>query len=146
MKIRIETQVQESPETVWAGFNRNLFIALSPGFPKVELSRFDGCLKGDEVHLLLHFPFFPQEWNSLIIESGNDPKGYYFIDQGIKLPFFLSYWEHKHIINKSASGSLIIDDIYYEAHNRFLEVLLYPSLWLSFYQRKSKYKKAFPKR
>ena len=84
MKITISTPVEENFEQVWQGFNRELFLLLSPTFPKVILTRFDGCNKGDEVHLELHFPFFTQEWNSLIIESGMDHRGYYFIDQGIR--------------------------------------------------------------
>jgi len=143
MRLVIETRVDQDPEKVWAGFDRELFLSLSPGFPKIELKRFDGCKKGDEVHLELAFPFFKQEWNSLIIESGLEDQGYYFIDQGIKLPFFLTYWEHKHRILPSDGGSLIVDDIFYKAYNPVFERLLFPNLWLSFYQRKSKYQKRF---
>lgn len=131
---------------VWSGFDKKLFEALSPKFPKVRLLRFDGCEKGDEVHLELVFPFFVQNWNSQIIESGKDHRGYYFIDQGIQLPFFLTYWEHKHHIKKSGEETIIADEIYFKAYNFLFECLIYPVLWLTFIQRKPIYKRIFKKK
>lgn len=145
MRIILETPVKEDFNAVWKGFDRELFISLAPGFPKLVLKRFDGCNQGDEVHLELEFPFFKQSWNSLIIESGRNDREYYFIDQGTQLPFFLTYWEHKHRIVKSGNETVLVDDIQFKSHGLFMEWLIYPSLWLSFFQRKSKYQNRFGK-
>ncbi|RYY31690.1 MAG: hypothetical protein EOO04_00280 [Chitinophagaceae bacterium] len=46
MHIILRTPVRQSPDQVWAGFDRTLFDRLSPPFPPVDVVRFDGCLKG----------------------------------------------------------------------------------------------------
>ncbi len=143
MKFRIKTLVEQDYEMVWKGFNRDLFEALSPKFPKINLLRFDGCRKEDEVHLELIFPFFKQNWNSKIISSETLPQGYEFVDQGIKLPFFLSFWEHHHQIYQDFDRTFIVDAIEFKAFNIFFECLIFPSIWFSFKNRSPVYKNFF---
>ncbi len=143
MRITIETKVPLNPDKVWQGFNRELFVQLSPTFPKVNLLRFDGCKVGDEVHLELIFPFFKQSWHSTIIESAKTDSGYYFIDRGTVLPFFLSSWKHTHKIERRENETYITDAIDFKAYNFILECLVYPGLWVSFMKRKPIYKRIF---
>ncbi|TAH18172.1 MAG: hypothetical protein EAZ08_12200 [Cytophagales bacterium] len=145
MKISIKTPVVQDIETVWAGFNQSLFSKLAPPFPPVNLLRFDGSEQGDEVHLELNFIFFTQTWVSVITENVKTDKEIYFIDKGIKLPFFLKFWQHKHRIVKSVDmkrgiHTLIIDEIEFESPFGFL---LYPALFLQFAYRKPIYRKIF---
>lgn len=145
MKITIKTAVNQPMEAVWEGFNENLFAKLAPPFPPVKLLRFDGSEQGNEVHLELNFIFFKQTWVSLITENVKTEKEIYFIDKGTKLPFFLTFWQHKHRIVKAVDmkrgvHSLIIDEIEFESP---FGALLYPALFLQFLYRKPIYKKIF---
>ena len=44
MKLILKTNVKQSPQQVWAGFNQSLFEKLAPPFPRVRLLRFDGSI------------------------------------------------------------------------------------------------------
>lgn len=145
MRICIRSKVEQPIEKVFSGFNEELFLALNPPGIPVELLRFDGSEKGDEVHLKLKFPGFPQIWVSEIIDSGNSDQEIFFIDEGRKLPFFLSHWHHQHRIVKDGSGSIIVDDISFRGRFPFLSVLLYPALYLQFLYRKPVYRRFFAK-
>lgn len=143
MKINLSTPVEQDYLSVKDGFNESLFKKLSPPFPPVKLLRFDGSSKGDLVILELNFIFFKQKWESEITEDNTDSNEFYFIDEGVKLPFFLGKWKHKHRIIKSESGTEIKDEIEYKGPNKLMTVLLYPALYLQFLYRKPIYKKIF---
>ena len=147
MKIYIKTPVAAPHKEVMKGFDRKLFEALSPPGAKVELIRFDGSNLGDIVHLRLKLlGFIETDWISDIIEEGANDQEAYFIDKGTHLPFFLSFWRHRHVVVSEKGGSSIIDDIEYKAHNPILSLLLYPVLYLQFAYRKPIYQRFFGKR
>jgi ligand-binding SRPBCC domain-containing protein len=143
MHLKIITKVNQSYRSVMQGFNQQLFEKLNPPFPPVKLLRFDGSKKGDVVSMQLNFIFFRQPWTSLIVEDGLDAKEAYFIDEGIKLPFFLTYWRHCHRVVKDKQHALIIDDIHFKTPFRLLDYLMYPVMWLQFVYRKPVYKRVF---
>ena len=148
MKLTIRTIVTAPLATVWAGFDRDLFNRLSPPFPPVRVLRFDGCKKGDVVSLELNFIFFKQVWNSDIIDQQSmpdrtRPDEIFFIDQGTKLPFFLSAWHHKHRLIRQGTGTVIADEITYQTPFRVLDYLFYPLLWAQFVYRKPIYRRVF---
>ncbi|PSL03437.1 SRPBCC family protein [Cecembia rubra] len=143
MKINISTQVQQDYLSVKEGFNENLFLKLSPPFPPVKLLRFDGSSKGDLVILELNFLFTRQKWVSEITAEQTNGNEFYFVDEGIELPFFLKKWKHKHRIIRKGKQSLIRDEIEYEGHFGITTLLLYPVLYLQFLYRKPIYKKIF---
>jgi ligand-binding SRPBCC domain-containing protein len=143
MNIHIETLVKQDYKTVWQGFTKELFLALAPPFTPVEVLRFDGCKKGDEVHLEIQFFLFKQQWNSVITEQKETEDEIYFIDEGTKLPFFLSYWHHKHRILKQKEGALIIDEIHFESLHGFGSFSVYPALYMQFASRKAIYQDWF---
>jgi ligand-binding SRPBCC domain-containing protein len=143
MKINIETQVQQDYLKVKEGFNETLFTKLSPPFPPVKLLRFDGSKKGDFVSLELNFLFFKQKWISEITEDKTTEQEFYFIDEGVELPFFLKEWQHKHRIINSGEGCIIRDEITYKSGFSLLTLLLYPALYIQFLYRKPIYKKLF---
>ena len=145
MKITIETPVEQDYLSVKAGFDETLFSKLSPPFPPVKLLRFDGSAKGDIVTLELNFIFFKQKWTSEITDDQTDEREFYFIDEGIELPFFLKTWRHKHRIIKNDTGSVIRDEITYQGPLGLMTLLLYPALYLQFLYRKPIYKKIFKK-
>ncbi|MEM1135734.1 MAG: hypothetical protein AAGI07_07820 [Bacteroidota bacterium] len=143
MRLKIETSVKQDYKSVWNGFDETLFLKLSPPFPPVKLIRFDGSIKGDRVILELNFFLFKQEWESEITDNGELENEIYFIDEGIRLPFFLKSWKHKHRIIKSGEGSIISDEIEFTAPIPGMELALYPTMWQQFNYRKPIYQSFF---
>lgn len=91
----------------------------------------------------LNFLFFRQQWTSLIVEQETTQDEIFFIDKGIKLPFFLKYWKHKHRMLREENGTVIADEIEFRTPFEFLDYLLYPFLWAQFAYRKPIYKRVF---
>ncbi|GHB72676.1 SRPBCC family protein [Persicitalea jodogahamensis] len=144
MKITLRTKVSASLSAVWQGFDESLFEKLSPPFPPVKLARFDGSNEGDVVSLELNFIFFRQKWVSHIVEQRETEQEIYFIDKGVKLPFFLSFWRHKHrLIRDPSGGTIIADEIEYRTPFLLLDYLMYPVMWAQFAYRGPIYKKIF---
>ncbi|MCY7352876.1 MAG: hypothetical protein LH606_19825 [Cytophagaceae bacterium] len=143
MRITIPTDVQQPMGVVWANFDETLFRKLSPPFPPARLLRFDGCMPGDEVHIELNLLLFKQIWISQITEQRQSPDEIYFVDQGVKLPFFLRYWRHKHRIVKRGSGSCIIEEIEFRTPSTLTDWLFYPILYGQFLYRKPIYRRVF---
>lgn len=143
MHLTLKTSVEANLPQVREGFNQSLFLALNPPFPTVKLLQFDGCATGDIVSLELNFLLFKQEWTSEITEDDSSIERWYFVDMGIKLPFFLKIWEHKHIVEQQVSGAVIIDKIHYRTGTLLTDLLMYPVLALQFAYRKPIYRKHF---
>ncbi len=143
MNIKIKTKVKGNYLQIMERFDRALFEALKPKHADMEIVAFTGSKKGDRVHLRFHRPI-PLEWISVITEDGADDKAAYFIDEGVKLPFPLTYWEHKHIVEKiTEDSSLIIDDMTFKGSNAVISALMYPAIYAAFYPRKKIYQNYF---
>lgn len=126
-----------------ARFDRDLFEALAPRQPKMEIVEFTGSKKGDRVHIRFLQPL-KVDWVSVITEDEINNAEAYFIDEGVQLPFPLSFWKHKHIVRKiTEDTSFIIDDITFRGPNRLLSLLMYPAIFLGFYPRKRIYRRYF---
>ncbi|AXE19810.1 hypothetical protein DR864_19715 [Runella rosea] len=143
MKLILRTPVQQSYLQVWKGFDETLFRRLSPPFPPVRVVRFDGCLKGNTVELELNFFLFKQLWTSKITEQQGNAEEVFFIDEGVKLPFFLSYWRHRHRIIKDGEHTIIADEIEFRTPSVLTDYLFYPLLYGQFLYRKPIYRKVF---
>lgn len=143
MRIRIKTAVDGHYKEVMRQFDRKLFEALAPKGISFELKRFDGSKKGDTVHLKFGSPL-NTDWISEITEDGMDEKQAWFVDEGVKVPFGIRLWKHRHIVeNSGKSSSTIVDDITYGTSNKLLDILMYPFLFAAFYPRKAIYRKYF---
>lgn len=143
MNIQLKTKVSGNYKSIMARFDRQLFEALKPKQAKMEIVRFTGSKKGDVVHIRFLSPI-KAEWVSLITEDGENEQEAYFIDEGEQLPFPLSYWRHKHIVQKiDADSAYIIDDITFKGPNGLLSILLYPAIYLGFYPRRKIYQSYF---
>lgn len=143
MKLKIETEVEQGYLDVKAGFDESLFRKLSPPFPPVKVLRFDGCERGNLVILELNFLLFKQLWTSEITADHTDDSEFFFIDEGVKLPFFLKKWKHKHKVISTGIQSKIVDEIEFEAPFFWMNWAMYPLLWLQFAYRKPIYRKVF---
>ena len=143
VRIRIKTGVAAGIEDVKKGFNSSLFLKLTPPFPPVELKEFGGCETGDKVALELDFLLFKQQWVSDIIDDGENKLRWFFVDQGVKLPFFLKKWEHRHVVHQDSKGSVIVDDIKFSTGSLLTDLAFYPLLYLQFLYRKPIYRRVF---
>ena len=143
MHIQLKTKVSGNYRDIMRRFDRDLFEALKPKGAKMEIVAFTGSEKGDKVHLRFLSPI-KAEWISHITEHGANDEEAYFIDEGVTLPFPLSYWRHKHIVRKITDDtSWIIDDMTFKGKNFLLTLLLYPAIFLGFYPRKKIYRGYF---
>ncbi len=143
MKLILNTDVEQAYLSVWKGFDKRLFHQLSPPFPPVRVVRFDGCLKGDVVELELNFLLFKQRWKSVIVEQQTVDSEIFFIDEGVKLPFFLRFWRHKHRIIKSGKHAVITDEIEFRTPFLLMDYVFYPLFWIQFAYRKPIYRRIF---
>jgi ligand-binding SRPBCC domain-containing protein len=144
MNLLFKTPIRRPVEVIKEGFNRDLFLNLAPSLIPFQLKRFDGCVKGDEVHVEVGPGFFKQEWISLIASSETNASGWSFMDEGKVLPWPLKSWKHHHRVDKlSPSESLIVDDIHYRTSSVVLDFLIKPFLWSVFAIRPRRYKKFF---
>ncbi len=146
MRLCIRTKVSADLAVVKSRFNEELFLKLSPPFPKVALLRFDGCETGHVVALQLNFLFFKQVWKSEIMEDNESAEEWYFVDRGVELPFFLKGWTHRHVVNSLEVGSEVMDEIDYSTGTVLTDVLMYPLMMLQFLYRKPIYRKVLKKK
>lgn len=143
VKITLNTQVDQSLPNVIEGFNAELFLKLNPPFPTVKLKQFDGCITGDTVSLELNFILFKQIWTSKITEDEKTDDAFFFVDEGIKLPFFFKSWRHKHLLCRQGDKTVITDAITYRTPFILLDWIMYPLLYLQFLYRKPIYRSVF---
>lgn len=144
--IYLRTRVKGRPSEIMARFDKSLFEALTPPGAGVKLLRFDGSETGDQVHIQMSFLFglIKQDWHAHISDHGQDTQQVWFIDEGVKLPFFLKSWRHRHIAKVvDDTHSEIIDDIYFKSPFFLLDPLMYPIMWLQFAYRKPIYRRIF---
>lgn len=143
MRVTLKTEVTGYYKDVMAAFDIKLFEALKPSGAQMEIVEFTGSKKNDKVHLRFNNPV-RIEWVSVIVEDGMDDREAYFIDEGTTLPRPLTFWRHRHIVQKiSENSSIIIDDIEYKTIFGWLSLLMYPAIYLAFYPRKKVYKSYF---
>lgn len=142
MEILIRTEVNGNYKQVMERFDHDLFIALAPKFPKVELIQYDGSTTGDKVHIQFLFP--KMDWISIITHDEINDKRAMFTDEGTTLPIGLKTWKHDHIVEKlDDNHSIIIDRINFSSYNTLFTFFMYPILYFSFIQRKPIYKSYF---
>lgn len=138
MKILISTPINKNFRSVFAQFNLKLFEALRPPLVKLKVERFDGCKKGDEVHLMVA----GQKWVSHITDNFESDDEIYFIDIGVMTPPPIKQWKHIHRIKRTGENSCnVIDDIEYSTGNSILDRMIYPAIYSMFVMRKPIYKK-----
>jgi len=146
MNITLSAPVKGNYKKVMAAFDRELFEALKPPQGEMEIVKFTGSKKGDQVHMKFISPI-QAEWISDITEDGANDERAWFVDVGVKLPWPLKTWTHKHIVEKvDEHNSVIIDDMTFTGRNALLTLLLYPAIFIGFYPRKKIYQNYFAKR
>lgn len=145
MHLLLRFAVGAPPAKVLAGFTRELFVALAPPFPKLNLIRYDGNNTGDTVIIELQAGPKRWRWTSLITDNGALPDGtHYFVDEGQLLPAPLRQWRHRHLIEPApGGGSVIVEDITFGTGRRWLDFLIWPAMWAQFKLRGPVYRRWF---
>lgn len=143
MMLHLKTTVKQDFITVFEAFNEQLFLKLSPPYPRLRLLQFDGSKPGDMVAVELFTGFSRHRWTSLITERKITKTEAFFVDEGQVLPFPLRRWQHKHLITKQKHEAVIHDIIEYSTGVLLLDLLLYPLMLAQFSMRKPIYKKVF---
>lgn len=145
MNLILKAPVKGNYKKVMKAFDRDLFEALKPSAGEMEIIEFTGSKKGDRVHMKFISPIKAQ-WISDIVEDEVTDTRAWFVDVGVKLPWPLATWKHRHIVEKiDDNNSMIIDDMTFTGSNFIFTLLLYPAIFIGFYPRKNIYQKYFEK-
>jgi ligand-binding SRPBCC domain-containing protein len=147
MKIFIKTKVNNNLKNIHTQFDRELFLRLSPPLINLTVDRFDGCLKGHQIHLTMTFlGKIKNKWISTVTTSEFNAKEFYFIDEGVVLPPPLSYWKHVHRVDRiDDDNCYVIDDIEYKTKSPLLDKIIFPALYSIFLYRVPIYKRTLSK-
>jgi ligand-binding SRPBCC domain-containing protein len=138
MNILIKTPINSDFKIVFSKFNLELFTALKPPLVSLKVKRFDGCKKGDEVHLVVNGKL----WVSHITELYESEDEIYFVDIGVIIPAPLKSWKHIHRVERTGDKTCaVIDDINYSTGFKMLDLLIYPALKFMFLLRCPVYKR-----
>ncbi len=144
MRLLFRTPIKKDILFIKEKFTRELFLFLTPPWARVEIKQFDGCKKGDEIHVTIHQTGLTQEWVSLITSEVLTDDEWCFIDEGKLLPWPMTYWKHRHRVLKMSNGdSEIVDDINFECSSKWLNYPTYAVVYAVFAVRPSRYKKFF---
>ncbi len=142
--LKLTSNIEANFETVVENFSEDLLTYLNPPFPKAVIEKYEGNTEGAEVAIKLDFLLFTQRWISEItkVEKGSDY--FQFIDEGRKLPFFLSRWQHIHRIEKAGDNKTrVIDHVSFSWYHPVLTFLILPAIYFQFAYRKPRYNAYF---
>ena len=145
MKIIIESEILNHDfRKVFSEFNESLFKSLNPSFTPLTIKKFDGCDKGDIVHVIIGRKPFSVTWISEIIDFSQSQEEINFTDVGTTLPFPLKKWKHIHrIIRQGEHKTIIRDEIEYRTFCIAIDYLIYPLMQIQFGVRRKKYSQYF---
>lgn len=142
-RIQVKTHIEASDfKKVFSAFDEKLFLYLTKSAP-VKPIDYQGGEIGDEIHLLLTFPW-KSKWVSKITEVVLGETEAFFVDEGIVLPFGLTFWSHKHIVRKVSDTIVEIEDlITLDTKYSILTWFFYQIFKVQFLGRKKDYKRYF---
>lgn len=144
MRLLLTTALSApNPHAVLARFDEALFRALAPPFPRLDVTRFDGCRPHDIVALTMDWGVGRQSWVSRITDAGQTPTAAWFTDEGQTLPWPFRQWRHHHRVeaDPGTGGTIITDDLTYHTASPVLDWLVRPSLWALLAYRKPIYRR-----
>lgn len=140
----VKHRVPHPMHSVWALFTRDLFLALAPAWPRLQVHVFEGCYPGNRVELSLNFGLFQAEWKGRVTQQGESEQEIQFTDVALQPPLGLSYWQHTHrLIRLSEQETLLVEDIYLQGRNPLMTALLWLAFWGQMRLRGSAYRAYF---
>ena len=148
MRFQILTPVKGNLRKVFAGFDHNLLLQLTPPGVKMELLRFDAPDKpGGRIQLRITLlGMIRQEWTNEFPEYALSDAECHFVDVGVVMPFPIKMWRHDHrVLSDGPNRAIINDDVSFKTGFFLMDFLLYPILWLQFRYRRPIYRRIFGK-
>ncbi|TVP82774.1 MAG: hypothetical protein EA344_10930 [Alkalicoccus sp.] len=119
------TKMNKPLSDVWSFFQYNRNLAAITSFPKLTLQGDEKVFEGAVIHLKMNFFIIRLSWESKI--SQVQPLRY-FIDEGEKLPFPFTKWQHKHeFIELRPGWTLMTDQVRFTSlvPAVFIKIMLY---------------------
>ncbi len=129
---------------VEAAFHDIHFVKFLTSFQPVKIIQWEG-IKTDKV---AYFKLWFFGWKDFKVKHQDYKKRssfLSFIDKGFVLPFGLTFWEHKHTVEKVDSKILVKDLLEFSHGSKVLEYLLFPILVSPIFIRKILYHLYFNK-
>jgi ligand-binding SRPBCC domain-containing protein len=146
MRFQILTSVQGSHREVFAGFDHQLLLKLTPPGAKIELLHADmpDAPQGYIQLRVTLLGIIRQNWINDFSHFELSDRECHFVDQGRQMPFPIRFWRHDHrVLADGADRSIINDDVTFKTGFFLLDWLLFPLLWLQFRYRRPIYKRHF---
>lgn len=141
-RISIKTEVKGSAIAVFDLFDEKLFDFLAPPSWLAKKVLYEGTSIGNKVAMQFFLPF-SSRMEVEITSKLNDGRKYWFVDEGILLPFGIKSWKHQHIVIDQGDCSIIHDCIDFSTSNRILDVMYFPIFYMAFKGRTKPYQKYF---
>ncbi len=143
-RVKIRHYVGGEQAEVFAGFTEDLFVALAPRFPPNRILRYDGNRVGDTVSLELGVKPLAQVWTTEIVANEAGAERSFFVDEGRELPFPLTFWRHRHVVEQAGPGRVaIVEDIVFATSNAVFTKLMRPIIVREFGARGPGYQRYF---
>lgn len=123
--IEVRTIVAVPLAKAAAKFNINLFKALAPAFPQLQIDRYEGQQTGDYIELRLGLWPVWVPWKLTIADHWDEADTWGFVDQGLVMPWPLAAWRHEHRLNAYPGGQTeIVDSIEFTVRLRWLAPMM----------------------
>lgn len=148
MKILLRTMVEGSVSEVFACFDQDLLLALTPPGMRVEiLKNAQPPLPGTGISLnVTMLGILKQHWENDFTAYEVAQDASFFVDEGRVMPWPIKQWRHKHLVRKHAHQAQIVDDVEFGCGNFLLDALIYPFVWLQFAYRQPVYRRFFKRK
>lgn len=145
MRFLIHTPVKGEPRKVFAGFDHNLLLMLTPPGMRIDLIHADQADKPNGyIHLKVTIlGIIKQEWKNRFSDHELADDRCHFLDTGEMMPFPIKSWRHDHRVERLGDHTQIIDDVQFGTKFLLLDWLLFPVMWLQFRYRRPIYRKHF---
>lgn len=141
MQFTFVTRVSAQRDQVADQFNEDLLLKLKPPLVTMQLLRYDGQYRGDELAFAVGFGKFTQKWHGAITQHRYTQQHWLFRDEGISLPHPLKTWQHTHALKSSNQDTLIIDRVKFSGKNTLYTYLLCLPIAMMFLLRKPLYQR-----
>jgi ligand-binding SRPBCC domain-containing protein len=135
------TRVSAQRTQVADQFNQELLLKLKPPLVTMQLLRYDGQHRGDELMFDVGIGKLTQKWHGAITQHRYTEKDWLFRDEGITLPHPLKRWKHTHALKPSKQGTLVIDRVQFSGKNPVYTLLLWLPIAMMFWMRKPAYQR-----
>jgi hypothetical protein len=114
IRAEFRTRIDKPLAEVARRFDQNLMQYLAPAFPRLRLHTHEGNHPGSRVSVGLDFLLFEWKWEVEIVSEERRTGSWVFVDEGRRLPPFLSAWRHEHgLFALSTQQTEITDRIFW---------------------------------